>query len=506
MRHRFKRGDMQKKFITIITFVIFSFGANICGSSHNVNIAAASFTDRTLEYGLKGLSNSPAAWADFDNDGWVDLYVDGILWLNQEGKSFSPIPVGRGGGVLADFDNDGFVDIFSYSELKLYRNKEGRGFEEFKLELPDSIAGDFVSVGAAWADFNNNGYVDIYVGGYEKWQKNRTYTDFILMNNEGKSFSAVENNTGYRARGITICDFNQNGNMDVYVSNYRLQPNLLLVNDGQGNFVDMADTHNAVATTAPFKGGHSIAAVWADFDNSSHFDLFAGNFAHDDHRGSQPQSRFLRNTGAKNNYRFEDLGQCGIHYQESYASPAAGDYNNDGYIDLFFTTVYDRASFGVANNPVLFSNDGNWNFTDVSKQEGLSQLGHTYQAAWADINNNGNLDLVSAGRLFVNQGNSNHCLQVRLIGDGKAVNSPAIGAQVRIELEGKTLTRQVEAGTGQGNQNDLVLHFGLGRHSEAVDLKIRWPNGHKQTADGIEPDTMSAISYEPDKINSQSRD
>ena len=77
---------------------------------------------------------------------------------------------------------------------------------------------------------------------------------------------------------------------------------------------------------------------------------------------------------------------------------------------------------------------------------------------------------------------------------------------MRIELEGKTLTRQVEAGTGQGNQNDLVLHFGLGRHSEAVDLKIRWPNGHKQTADGIEPDTMSAISYEPDKINSQSRD
>ncbi|HVT12494.1 MAG TPA: CRTAC1 family protein, partial [Fimbriimonadaceae bacterium] len=237
--------------------------------------------------------------------------------------------------------------------------------------------------------------------------------------------------------------------------------------------------YNAVATSPGFGGGHSIGACWGDFDNDGQFDLFAGNFAHIDSRGDQPKSRFLRNLGPKGKYHFEDMGTCGVFYQESYASPAAGDYDNDGNLDLFFTTVYGTASFGKKNFPVLYRNAGRFVFTDVTEKAGVANLPPTYQAAWADFNHDGQLDLVSGGKLFVNNGNKNHWIEVRLVGDGVKVNRSAIGAQVRIRGN-RTWTRQVEAGTGEGNQNDLTLHFGLGDNNGPVDLDVTWPNRKTQ--------------------------
>ena len=163
--------------------------------------------------------------------------------------------------------------------------------------------------------------------------------------------------------------------MDVYVSNYRLQPNLLWRNDGNGAFSEEAGKLGAVGTSPGFKGGHSIGAAWGDFDNDGLVDLFAGNFAHVDARGDQPKSRFLRNLGEEKGYAFEDLGPRGVHYQESYASPAAADYDNDGNLDLFFTTVYAGAPFGRKNNPVLFRNDGRIKVTDLSGSVLLQAVG-----------------------------------------------------------------------------------------------------------------------------------
>jgi hypothetical protein len=101
-------------------------------------------------------------------------------------------------------------------------------------------------------------------------------------------------------------------------------------------------------------------------------------------------------------------------------------------------------------------------------------------AIWGDFDNDGQLDLLTGGKLFRNPGNSNHWLKVRLEGAGK-VNRAAIGAQVRIHLDkGMTLTRQVEGATGQGNQNDLTLHFGLGANKSPVKLEVRWTDGTRQ--------------------------
>lgn len=432
------------------------------------------FTDRTAELGLS-IGADQACWVDVDNDGWVDLCAGGTLWKNNEGKGFTKM-FEPGLVVAADFDNDGYVDLFSWSQMKLYHNDGGKGFTEVKLlDLPATV-----SRGACWGDFNRDGFVDLYVGGYEDWDKNITYPSLILLNQGGKSLKLFWKVATYRSRGVTACDFNRDGWLDVYVSNYRLQPNELWLNSAKG-FKNVAGEYNAVATSPGFDGGHSIGACWGDFDNDGQFDLFAGNFAHVDSRGDQPKSRFLRNMGPKEKYKFEDMGTCGVFYQESYASPAAGDYDNDGNLDLFFTTVYGTASFGKTNCPVLFRNEGRFKFTDATVAAGVANLPPTYQAAWADFNHDGQLDLISGGKLFVNNGNKNHWIEVHLSGDGKTVNRSAIGAQVRIRLGRRVITRQVEAGTGEGNQNDLTLHFGLGDYGGVVDLEVFWPNGKSQT-------------------------
>ncbi len=450
---------------------------------------AVTFKDVTSEIGLQP-ANGAACWADLDNDGWVDINVPGGVWKNNEGKSFTKFAE-IGASVAADFDNDGFVDLFSWSALKLYRNNGGKSFDEFKLpKLPKTV-----SRGACWGDFNGDGFVDLYVGGYEDWNAGITWPLLVLINEKGKSFRLERSESTLRARGVTACDFDQDGDMDVYISNYRLQPNTLWVNDGKGGFMEAAGEYGVRATSPGFGGGHSIGASWGDFNNDGLIDLFAGNFAHVDGRGDQPKSRFLQNLGPGKRYRFQDLGPCGVHYQESYATMSVGDYDNDGNLDLFLTTVYGTASFGRKNHPVLFRNDGKFAVKDVTASAKLVGLPPTYQAAWADYDNDGDLDLISGGKLFQNQGSANTWLKVRLRGDGGAVNRSAIGAQVRIKLGGKMLTRHVEAGTGEGNQNELTLHFGLGQHKGPVELEVRWPNKAQQTVPDVKTNRPITIDF-----------
>jgi hypothetical protein len=437
------------------------------------------------------MGTDQACWVDLDNDGFTDLCTSGVAWRNEKGRRFSKL-ADVGLVVAADFDNDGFPDLFAWNTLTLWHNDRGKGFT--KVPLPDLPP--TVSRGACWGDFNGDGFVDLFVGGYEDWNKGITYPSLLLINEKGKRFTPAWSDATSRTRGVTACDYDGNGTLDVYTSNYRLQPNRLWHNDGKAAFKDIAPTVNAVATSPGFQGGHSIGACWGDFDNDGHFDLFAGNFAHIDNRGDQPKSRFLRSLGPTEKYRFEDRGPCGIAYQESYATPAAGDYDNDGNLDLFFTTVYETASFGRKNFPVLYRNGGGFVFTDVTATAGMGGLPPTYQAAWADFDNDGDLDLVSGGKLFVNSGSTSYrWLKVRLVGDGKRVNRSAIGAQVRVKLKDRTLTRQVEAGTGEGNQNDLTLHFGLGDTTGPVVLEVRWPDGKVKTVSRVPTNRLKELRY-----------
>jgi len=485
----FCRGaSLLSIFTFVLLLVCFPVGSQQPTLTNAFNVR---FKDSTTANGLT-IGTDAACWVDVDNDGWPDLITGGIVWHNNQGKGFSKLAEGVGSVVSADYDNDGFPDIFSYSQMKLYHNNAGKSFTEVKLPALPATS----SRGACWADLNGDGFVDLYIGGYEDWDRDITYPSMILMNQAGKGFKLVWTAKEHRTRGVTACDFNQSHRTSVYVSNYRLQANQLFINDGGETFTDRASQYNVVATSPGFEGGHSIGACWGDFDSDGYFDLFAGNFAHVDDRGDQPKSRFLRNKGPQSAYCFEDMGTCGVFYQESYASPAAGDYDNDGYLDLFFTTVYGTASFNRQNFPVLFHNDKRFKFSDATRSAGVDNLPPTYQAAWADFNHDGCLDLVAGGKLFENTGGTgNSWIEVHLVGDGHHVNCSAIGAQVRIRLSDKTVTRQVEAGTGEGNQNDLTIHFGLGNKKGHVILLITWPDGKLQAIRGVAVNHIVNVKY-----------
>jgi len=460
-------------------------------------LPAATFTNVTSSV-IPGMDGRKVAWGDFDNDGFVDLHAGGYAWRNNGGVNFTRMAtVMSRDGIWGNYNNDGFLDFFVYATApRLYRGNGGTGFTEANLPSLPTID----PMGASWGDYNNDSFLDLYVGGYQGSQ-GEYRPDVRLRNNQGLSFTrtwtqsndaVVTPNRPRPGRGITSADFDSDGDLDVYVSNYRLEPNQLWVNDGQGDFDEQATARGVAGTRSSGVWGHSIGATWGDFDNDGEIDLFNGNFSHPP--SYQDRSHFFRNTGTAGGYSFQDMGQGGVVWQESYGSPVLGDYDNDGDLDLYFTTVYS------GDEPRLYRNNGNWQFTDVTYTMGLAGLGPTYQAGFADYDNDGDLDLVTDSKLFRNQGNSNHWLKVKLIGDGQAISRDAVGAQVRIQLGSQTLLRQVEFGTGEGNQNDATLHFGLGQHSGLVDLEILWPGGKAQFADNVAIDQLATIDYAPGNI------
>ena len=461
----------------------------------------AAFTDvtSTVIPGLTGFREARAAWGDYNNDGFVDLNIEGTLYRNNSGANFTVVDNVGDNGLWGDYDNDGFLDSLDYSGGILYRNNSGTSFSTVAIQGQ----GPRKPRGASWGDHDNDGFIDLHIGGYEIWGV-ENFHDIRVTNNQGTGLTtnwvqpidgSFTTDRPRPARGIASADFDRDGDIDIYVSNYRMESNALYVNDGTGNFIDEAAVRGALGGTANDHWSNTIGSAWGDIDNDGELDIFVGNFAHSAGFSGpeiQPQSRFLRNRGSSNpnpadNYTFEDMGQGGVGWQESYASPTLGDYDNDGDLDLFFTTVYE------SDAPRMYRNDGNFNFTDVTSSLGLSGIGQTYRAAFADYDNDGDLDLTTGGSLFENQGNSNHWIKLKMVGDGQTVNRDAIGAQVRIQANGKTQTRQVEAGTGEGNQNDPTLHFGLGSHSGTVDLDILWPGGTTSQVAGLAVDQLHSI-------------
>jgi len=451
------------------------------------------FKDVTEAVGLSGMQDYfAAAWGDYNNDGWPDLYVCGRLYRNEGGARFTEatgkadapgvLPnLGRESGLWGDYDNDGYEDLFIYTAWKLYRNVNGTTFVDASTGLPERP--EIITRGAAWTDLDGDSYLDIYVGSYEG---GAVQTNVVLHNKGGGSFEPWWQTPSHPTRGVTAADFDEDGDQDVYISNYRLVANGLGLNDGSGSLSDVGVEYGVAGTYQLGCYGHTIGSAWGDLDNDGHLDLFVGNFSHP--AAYQDRPKFLRNLGPEGEFHFADKSDgAGLAWQESFATPALGDYDNDGDLDLYFTAVY------AGDTGVLYSNNGNWTFANVTSESGLANLQQTYGAAWADYDNDGDLDLMTNGKLFNNSGNANHWLKVRLQGGGK-VNRSAIGAQVRLFLGEQMITRQVEAGTGEGNQNEMTLHFGLGAHDAEVELEIRWPDGIRQKLTAT-PDRLLTVHH-----------
>ncbi|MHB9139032.1 MAG: CRTAC1 family protein [Victivallaceae bacterium] len=447
------------------------------------------FEDVTEQTRLKSKGRC-ATWVDLDNDGWTDLIADGRIWQNNNGKYFTDVTEASGVAnhdlspcVGADFNGDGKIDLyFVKGQGTLYLNQGN-----FKFSVGKAAANHYPQypMAAAAADFDGDGYPDLYVANYENWNDQLNFPDIILRNNHGELElkKVMPPDQAMPGRGVTCCDFNNDGKIDIYVSNYRLMPNFLLVNHGEWKLPNEARAYGCAGSERKDfviknkqgliygSSGHTIGSVWADFDNDTYFDLFVGNFSHPPEWQDRPQ--FLKNSGPAGNYHFVDKSSvAAIPWQESYASPTSADVDNDGITDLFFTTVYKNDSSR------LFRNLGDWKFKDITGAAG-TRSAKTYQAAFADFDNDGKIDLITGGRLYRNISQGGDWLKIKLT--GKAPDTMAIGTKVIVDVGVRKIIKQVEAGTGSGNQNEPTLHFGLGK-ADAAPLKISivWANGLKQ--------------------------
>ena len=455
------------------------------------------FEDVTSSAGLSGIANFfGGAWGDFNNDGWTDLFA-GAIRRNTAG-TFSSLVVPalnsaiEWGGPWGDYNNDGFLDLFALGlvypgptvEMKLLRNNAGTSFIDDSSKLP---ALPITQVDAAtWVDVNNDGYIDLYLGGGEV---GGYQPDAILLNNSGMAFTVVWTSPPPHrpARGVVACDFDEDDDMDIYVSNYRLEPNLLWINNGSGSFTEQAATYGVAGDGGLGAWGHTIGSNWVDMNNDGRFDLFVGNFAHAPSYQDRPQ--FLINIGP-GTYHFQDMSSvAGLQYRETYTNPGFGDFDNDGYQDLFYSCFANPSP----DENVLYRNNGDGSFSELPSE---SFLYSNYQVAWADYDNDGDLDVLAGSKLLQNRCDIGHFLRVKLQGNGTTVNKAALGAQVRITTGGMTLTRQVDGSSGAhaGNQNDLRLHFGLHDNAGPVNVDIAWPDGSTQTVPNVSVDgTLSVV-------------
>ena len=445
-----------------------------------------------------GGSAGAPMWFDYDNDTRLDAINNGRLWHNEGGGVFTDVGAAPAGGMVypADFNNDGLTDLISNnggSSVNVTINNGDGTWSGFGLGLGAWNE----SQGAAVADFTGDGFVDIYLGGYEQNDHtNPAEPDRFVTNIPdatkpgGRGLSKTWEGGGMKTRGGVSADFNEDGYPDVYTSQYRLQANTLWINNGSGSAFPF--TNQAGAWSAAAGNGHSIGADVNDIDSDGDIDILAGNFAHP----GQPETRVLLNRGAGGGYGFDDVGQRGIHFVESYAAPTLGDHNNDGLVDVFMSAIIP--SYG--DNGVFFENTGsvgNPQFTNRTGTAGLTGTGNDQDVWWADYDNDGDLDLLVAdatqSRLYRNQVQIGHWLQVELHGMG--LNRHGIGARVEAVVGSQRMVRQMQSGYGYASQVEPRLHFGLGTAVEVDTLQVVWPDGRIQAIGRVGADQRLQVTY-----------
>jgi tetratricopeptide (TPR) repeat protein len=441
-------------------------------------LGLGSFTEVTEEAGLKDASGGRVAWGDYNGDGYQDILLGGsALWKNKGTGRFENVTAAAGidkpanGGVWADVNNDGRLDFYAFGTPDcLWRQAAGGKFENVTAAY--GVGDDYPTQGAGWGDYDRDGYVDLYCANYEKpgpELANGT-PDFLWRNLRGEKFEDVskaagivseENMWGY---GLNWGDYNNDGWLDIFVSNYRLDPNFLWRNNGNGTFTNVAAQAGVEGVEKNGYFGHTIGADWGDYDNDGDLDLFQANLAHPRYIEFSNMTMLLENSGPPN-FNFVDRRKdAGIRFEETHSNPAWCDYDNDGFLDMYVTSIYE----------------------DVTWLSG-TRVQNGWGCAWADYDNDGDMDLlVCAGgkaRLFRNDLGSKqrHFLKVNLV--GADCNRSAIGARVTVKTGTLRLMREVQGGSGTGCQNSLVLHFGLGDNAGKCTVEVRWPCGRLQTAE-----------------------
>ncbi len=452
------------------------------------------------------------AWGDCNNDGLLDLYLtnsigDNKLYMNNGNGSFSLSPVNAqvalgqtasSGTVWVDYDNDGWLDLYVLNDgpNTLLRNMAGAGFED--VTAVSGTGNDKRGMASMWGDINGDSYLDLYV---VNWGEPGQKEDGLYMANGDGTFADHSGTLGASGAGPgctgSFLDFDNDGDLDIYVVNDKLYGNILYRNDGPGcGFWCLTDVSTlAGANTQVWGMGLAVGDYDADLDLDLYFS-HVGPMVLLQSQTSQGSPTYL-SAGAAAGVAFDTVGWGAVFF----------DFDNDGWLDLYLATSVNDITQGNR----MYHNRGDGTFADRSLKSGAANLGHTLGVAYADYDQDGMLDLVIGNRgepyvLYRNKGRTgadNDWLNIRLTGSGP-VNRDAVGARVYLTLDnGRVLMQEVKCGSSLGSGNDMALHFGLG--SAAVSqATVIWPDGTSRALGAMTPNHFMNLAY-PDLMTVMKR-
>jgi hypothetical protein len=479
---------------------------------------------------------------DYDNDGWLDIYlVNGSTYDAETGKAtpphaalfhnnhdgtFTNVAAQAGvqndrwgfGVAIADYDNDGWPDIYvsNFGKNRLYHNNHDGTFTDV-AEKAGVTLGNW-STGATWGDYDGDGKLDLFVPGYVHYDisnqpapgsKNVAFSfctfrgvkvmcgprglrgepDHLFHNNGDGTFTDVSKKAGvsdekstYYGLASVFVDVNNDGKVDLLVADDST-PNYLYINKGDGTFED-ASFASGYALNESGRETASMGIAVGDYAHNGLLDLYNTTFS-DDYKP------LYRNDGDGN---FTD-----ISYQMGIAEPtipflgwgtAFFDYDNDGWLDLFVVNghVYpqvEQLNWGTTwqQRPMLFHNvEGKLELVPPVEGTGLAKLAVSRGLAFGDLFNDGKIDAVvnnldGTPSLFRNVfAAKNHWIGLKLVGGPKSPRD-AVGTTVYVTANGFKQRSDVISGGSFASSPDQRLHFGLGAATKIDKIEVRWPSG-----------------------------
>ncbi|MEO6901941.1 MAG: FG-GAP-like repeat-containing protein [Bacteroidia bacterium] len=427
------------------------------------------------------------AWMDYNGDDNEDIglftFSDNqshIIATNRGKGKFETQYVSAGGFVTGaswgDPDNDGDADASFIGENAHYiLENTGATFKSNFLNPRGGLS-------TTWVDYDNDGMLDIAMA-----QPNAARL-LHNQNSNGVLYFPADTIMPYSGVSQAWCDYDNDGDQDWF---YISDNSHLFANDGKGKFTET--TTDAFA--GPFATASARGGSWGDYDNDGDMDLFITTFS---------ENLLYRNNG---NGTFTKVTNAGSIVTDKKSSKGStwGDYDNDGYLDLFVNNRYVSPDTSVLRSNSLYRNNGNGTFSENIGSEWNTPIYEPWtntNCAWGDLDNDGDLDLIQGteyqANLYINNGNCRNWLSMKLI--GTISNRSAIGTKVYLyaAIDGKSqiLSREISGQTGYNGQNSLRVHFGIGYTTIIDSVKIVWPSGIKKVLTNVLPNQYLKITEE----------